>query len=257
MSLSKKTVSFLIISSLLSVGIGTVSLIIYKNSNFYIIGLLSFLIINILRYSIIVERANHINSQVLSLLHSIDITDNFNEIIFTLGLKKLISNYQEGKIEVEKKEVYNFWYESISKMKTSFEVLTYALPDETWKLGWNKVAIGIQQERIAHECKIDRVFILDAESELKEYLETFQEQKEIGVNVSWIKKSELMNNQLISNAISKIGTIDFAIIDKRWINRTYLNKNRNIKKSDATMNKELLEDAKMIFRQAKKNAIEF
>ncbi|PHN03445.1 hypothetical protein [Flavilitoribacter nigricans] len=211
----------------------------------------------VVRLILVTEENREISERVYYLLKSINVEDNFNELAIILGLKSM-AKYQGDQIEVSREDVLIFWYESVSRVRSSLDVVTFAKPSETWELGWNKRAQGIQQERIAHDCKIERVFVLNNNDLESDYEVIFREQEEIGITVYWVREEILAANQLIKQYLNEIGTKDFAIVDRRWILRTFLEKrNRKISKADATKNREILRKATLVFDEAKKNSTRY
>jgi len=236
---------------LLSIIVGGLMFIITKNTFAYISGFCFFIITSIIRQQIIIEKNTDLILKLNSFVDSIKISDGFEEILLLYHIKK-IGKIRENIIEVDKSEVFQFWYDGVSRVHSSCKILSYASPKETWNLGWQKIAIGIQQERIISGCKIERIFVIDSSENLEDYSNINFELENIGVIVKFVYKNWLSESKLIKQYFKEIGTYDFSISDNKWIRRNYLLKNRSISKADAVNKKELVSKAKMLFHEAQK-----
>lgn len=242
-----------LILSLTPLIFGIVHYLIFKNHFSYLFGLLaSFIILNI-RLDITAQRTNSLNNEIASLLKAIKLNDSFDEISLILMLKS-IGRYREGKLEIQKDDVFTFWYESTAKVKNTLDILTFVKPDDTWNLGWNKIALGIEQERIINRCKINRIFVLDTNENINNYKKIFQDQKQIGVSIFWVRKNELLKNSKIKSYSKELKTIDIAIVDNNWLRRVFLNKNRSIRNADFVKDNDLIQKATLLFQEAIKLA---
>lgn len=249
MKLSKWSLTFIVASISISIISGFIIFYFTRNPNSYLASFLTFFALSLIRLQVLSEKNYHLYQRIISILNALNIKDKFSELSVMYNLN-LLGSFSDEVIKVEKDEVLNFWYEGVSRVQQSNKALTYALPDETWSLGWNKIALGIQQERISTGCHFERIFILDKYEDLKVYEKSIKEQNEIGITTRKLYKEDLLKKKIIRNALKEIGTIDFSIKDNYWISRVYLNKKRLITKSDASRNKELVKKAKLVFQEA-------
>lgn len=234
---------------ILSLIIGLVTWCITKNDFSYIVGFCSFITLLYIKIHLSLERNNNLYNRLIHLLENIKLEDNFIELSFFLNLKR-IANFKNADIHVEKDKIHEFWYEYVSRVQNRFEVLTYAKPDETWNLGWNRIALGVQQDRIAHKCKIVRIFVLDNQENIEDYKTILSQQREIGIEIRWLKKEALLSKSVTKKYIKNLKTLDFGIIDNNWTVRTMLSSRRKMEKTIATKNNSLLENARKVFDEA-------
>ena len=236
---------FLILSLLIGIGTWWIT----KNDFSYLVGFCTFITLSYIKIHFLIERNNQFYHRLTQFVKAINLNDNFDEISLLLNLKK-IASFKKDDIHVDKDFVHEFWYECVSKVQNRFEALTFAELNETWSMGWNKIALGIQQDRIANNCKIARIFVLGKSESIQVYQDIFSEQFNIGIEVKWVYKDDLTKKKLIRNYLKLLRTTDFAIVDNRWTTRVILTSRRKIKKTIASKDRNILEKARKVFDEA-------
>jgi hypothetical protein len=131
--------------------------------------------------------------------------------------------------------------------------LTNTKAEDTWQLGWGTTtALAIQKERIENGCVIERIFIVDSEEEINEIRSTMEQQRDIGISVSYVLAKELLNNPNSKDAYEQLGSLDVGICDGLWVYRTHLDRRRNMQSASATRDRNILRNAEFLVREAAK-----
>lgn len=176
--------------------------------------------------------------------------DHFSELLLVYGIKPFSKVVKENKILINKENIFNFWRDSILKADRWFAV-TYVKQEEVWDMGWGeKIAHNIQAARIKGGATIKRVFLVENNGEAKNLEKIMEAQKDIGVEVRWIKIDDITQVKTILNYLKAIGTNDFAIVDDSWVSRIYLDKKRNYSGADAIKDNDILIKARFVFNEA-------
>lgn len=243
---------FLFISTL----VGVFSYQHTQNIFSYLMGFCTFITLTCIKVQFTLEKTNNFYNQLIQIFKSVELNDNFSELSLFLQLKK-IGKFKNADIHVNKDKIHSFWYEYVSRVQNRLEALTYVDPKDSWELGWNKVAIGVQQDRIAHKCKITRIFIIDKKEDLVMYKSVFYEQHQIGIEVKWVLKETLLSNKFIRTYAKEIQTLDFGIVDNSWVVRVLLTSHRKLDKTIASKNKKILDKSRKIFDEAYHLSIPF
>lgn len=174
----------------------------------------------------------------------------FSEIRLLYGLHTN-SHANQNLVSVPRDKILRFWRDCIGRTEAHWFVTTYTLAEETWSLGWGQESsFAIQSERLASQCKITRVFVVDSNDERDDLFEIMQRQSKIGVDVKWILKQDLFANKMVREALKDLETIEVAAIDGKWIYRTYLDSKRRMKGASASDDPELIKKAIFLVNEA-------
>ncbi|MCD6262620.1 MAG: hypothetical protein J7J52_06320, partial [Deltaproteobacteria bacterium] len=92
------------------------------------------------------------------------------------------------------------------------------------------------------------------EDELNKLNETMRMQKDIGIEVYYLKKSKFVNNKLVKEYLKSIETLDIGISDDIWVYRTHLDKRRKMIGASASRSEGLKQKAQFLILEAKKVA---
>ena len=244
----------IIIELLIALFIGAISSYWAEGTKSFIIGLFSFFVMELVQVRFNIIKTNKVISSISSYLNNLNPNDTFSELFLIYGLRTL-SKVTKDTVYVERDYIWDFWRDCISRCRNKWSGLTYTKADETWDLGWGSTtALTIQQERIQNGCSIERIFIYDTEDELNKLNETMKMQKDIGIEVYYLKKSEFVNNKLVKEYLKSIETLDIGISDDIWVYRTHLDKRRKMIGASASRSEGLKQKAQFLIREAKKVA---
>jgi len=176
-----------------------------------------------------------------------------SELSLLYGFKNY-SKISDKYIWVPKDVVWDFWKDCISRTEHKFTILSYASNEETWHLhGWREFALAIQEERLKNGCRIERLFCLETNKEKDELNNEMMIQKNIGIDVGYFLKKNLLNNKLVKKYSHEIGTLDVALIDDSWVMRGHLDNKRSFTGASASRDEELLKRVSfIIIREAQK-----
>lgn len=113
-----------------------------------------------------------------------------------------------------------------------------------------KYGNAIQKERLLSGCKITRIFLVDSLEEKETIENTMIEQSKIEIDVSWLLKDKLLQNQAAKKAFETIKSLDVAVVDNSWVYMTYLNEDRKMTGALATRDKNVLKNAIVLVDEA-------
>jgi hypothetical protein len=223
----------------------------------FVFGLLAFIGIEVTRLRVESARQEQ-GLQGISAFIQVLVGDNaFSELRLLYGFRARGSRVSEKLVRVPMEDVRRFWRDCMARATTRWFVTTYALPDETWNLGWGTaVSQSIQRERIEAGCRITRVFVVDSEKERDKVLQTMKDQKSLGIEVRWILKEDLTSSSEVRLKLLALGTLDTAVVDESWVYRTELDTERHIAGASATNDQGLLESAQFVVKEAYAKATE-
>lgn len=178
--------------------------------------------------------------------------DSFSQVRLLYGICAK-SRVEPHCVRVPREDVLRFWRDCISRAEAHWFVTTYTRADETWDLGWGKESsFGVQIERLAAQCKITRVFVVDSEDERRALHETMCRQSKLGVDVRWILKDTLAKNHMVRDAWKQLETAEVAVVDGKWIYRTFFDPKRRMTGASASDDGELLKKASFVVNEAYK-----
>jgi hypothetical protein len=150
----------------------------------------------------------------------------------------LLSDVQNAVLAIKHKtyedmspgRVPNFWVGVISHFGTSLLAVSYVNPS-TWQDKFaSETALGIQKmKRDRAGCRIKRVFVWRRHEELAFIKEAIEAQKKY-IEVKLIQFDEIVKSHqpalrdAMQTCIEEVGTLDFAIVDGRYVASIYLRK---------------------------------
>ena len=77
-------------------------------------------------------------------------------------------------------------------------------------------------------------------------------QKNIGIEVYYLKKSKFVNNKIVKEYLKSLETLDIGISDDTWVYRTHLDKRRKMVGASASRSEALKQKTQFLIREAKK-----
>lgn len=192
-------------------------------------------------------------TSILSIAKSLRTGDEVSELKLLYGLR-YINNLKEDSIAIrgDGALVFDFWHNCMARTKNKWQALSYA--KGPWTLGWAKQSLLIQEERIRSGCSLERIFVLDSLQETKEMMAAIQAQNATNIKVGWILREELLRESIAKDAHDEIGSLDFAVIDGRWLYITDLDDQRRLTGARATAQSESVNLASLLFTEAQTKA---
>jgi hypothetical protein len=185
----------------------------------------------------------------------------FYSIVFKYALRHKSETPDDKTFRVFDSQISaDVWRECILESK-NWEALTYA--KNAWGQGdpyTSQISKECQEFNIKRGKRITRIFIFDTESERQEYTSVMEEQKRIGVEVFYILKQKLIeNNESVHKILTELSW-DFSIVDDDTNDYLFvfnLNKENKIEGFTLTIEETFLKRAKQAFEVAKKIATQF
>jgi hypothetical protein len=183
---------------------------------------------------------------------------NLKEILlkkenYKINLIKLLN---EKPVVFEKNDVPQLWLDLLWEIDNKFWATTYINPSEGWEQVYTKIGNDIQRAKIyAKDADIRRIFIIDNKDELKRIEGVIKEQIKLGIKSKYIYKDEINNKSFLKSFADRSKSLDFCIVDNKFIVFVYINKKRMINRAEiGKMNKtnEYYTDFyKNLFKEAK------
>jgi hypothetical protein len=221
-----------------------------------IISAFSFVSVEIVRIRLLFEKmlANYESFNLI--LNAFRLRDPFSELVLLYGLRSLYRTSSPTRIQMDLEDVLTFWRDSVARTKTQYLATSYALPSETWGREWAiKTMMSIHQERLSEGCKIERIFIVQSNEEITKLSQLMNKQALMGIDVYCVNKDNLFSKHYIRRCFSRIGSLDYAVVDDSWIVITHLDDQRQMKGSSASKDTELIKMGKELILEAKGIAI--
>ena len=177
--------------------------------------------------------------------------ERFSELRLLYGLRSYNSQVTRNEIRVGRDQVFDLWTESLREA-TTFLAFNYVSADEVWGTkGWAfKVAHAAQISRLHLGATIKRVFIIDSPDEYAKIKDLMHLQKEAGVEVKWILKTEISGKPILDQYIRELGTWDFVAIDQDLLFRVEIDGQRQMTGCTLVRNRDLHQKALHVFREA-------
>jgi hypothetical protein len=115
------------------------------------------------------------------------------------------------------------------KIENKMLATAYVHPDEGWGRAYGQLYGEIQRSKIkVSKAHIRRVFIVDSKEEIEKLRSIMYEQKKAGIKVRYILKSKIENTPMIKTSADRLETLDFDVVDSKYVWLTFLDKNRKI-----------------------------
>lgn len=162
--------------------------------------------------------------------------DRFSEVKFIYGMREYGSVISATSVTTGSERTFELWTDSLREARKFF-AFNYVSSAQVWATkGWAlEIANSLQLSRLKHGCIIRRVFIVDDDVELDALKDVMAAQLELGIDVRWVKISDLKKTPTITTAVKEIGSWDFVAIDNELVFSVDLDRGR--KMQGATLQK--------------------
>ena len=179
--------------------------------------------------------------------NEISTLDSYWNFCLSLAEKGVYEQESSDTITIEKGHAPKFWRRMLIRPEISWFCTDVVKPDEKWGYGWDQnTALGFQRYALEEGASVRRIFIVTDEKLLNshrtEIKEMMQAHEKVGVGVKWIAPSSSSSWINLSKFEEKLGTIDFAIADKKYITAFHLDKNLRHMKFCLIKNEKLAKD---------------
>lgn len=150
-----------------------------------------------------------------------------------------------GVTTVPSQKLFESLVQLLWRIESGVLATNYIHPDEGWGRAYSELYHEIQRTKIkVNKATIRRVFIVDDEDEVKTLRDVMLRQKEIGIHVKYIFRKEIEATSLLKVAADTLESLDFDIVDKKYVWVTLLHANRKIKEGKIVFDREELEKYK-------------
>jgi hypothetical protein len=148
-----------------------------------------------------------------------------------------ILNY--GVTTIPGEQYFDTFLQLLWRFENTTLASNYIYPDEGWGRAYGDLFAEIQRSKIkVNKAIIRRVFIVDSEEEVNRLGSIMSEQKEVGVKVKYIFKSKIETTTMLKNKADRLETLDFDVVDSKYVWLTIMDKNRKIKHGKILFGKE-------------------
>ena len=236
------------IEVLIAVIVGAVSSIWADGAVDFLIGIATFLALELVRFNVMATRIHDQYQRVALFVDALKSQDSVGDLVLLYGFRGRLA---KAAVDVGRDDVWNLWRDSMARANARWSVVTYAAATDTWLLAWRRQALAIQKERLMNECKIERVFVVDSPEEWERLGDVVREQREAGISVWWVVKEKIVGHALATSACTRLGTLDVAVIDDSWVYRTYLDSGRALVGASVSRDSAIVEAARVFVREVR------
>ncbi len=125
------------------------------------------------------------------------------------------------------------------RIESSLSATNYIHPDEGWGRAYGELVHEIQRTKVkVNNATIRRVFIVDDEDEVKTLRNVMVRQKDAGIHVRYIFKKEIDTTSMLKSVANTLETLDFDLVDHKYVWLTFLDANRRIIEGKVVFGKE-------------------
>lgn len=244
------------LEALTAVGIGFLSSFIIRDPYAdFAIAIFSFLALEILRIGLTIDKlvnSMEILSQVVeSFQHPIQSSLDlmFNALLLS-QLADRSFHVGSQRIRVSASKGPELWHRILSNIESSLLATNYALPEESWLRSRYSGESGLALQRgiIQKGAIIRRIFIVDSQEELEKIKNVLKAQRDIGIDVRYMERASIKQLTIASQNVEKLGTLDFAILDDRYLVRVFLDRGRKWKEVEFSRGSDILSLAKRVYK---------
>ena len=133
---------------------------------------------------------------------------------------------------------FDAWMQILWRTENRVWAANYVSPDEGWGRGYPELFLEIERTKIkVNKAIIRRVFIVDSEEEINRLRNVMSKQGKAGVKVKYIYKKRIGTTTVLKALANSLETLDFDVIDSKYVYLLVLDKNRRIKQARITFGK--------------------
>ncbi|MFK7925800.1 MAG: hypothetical protein AB8H47_27880 [Bacteroidia bacterium] len=196
------------------------------------------------------EKFQQILNQEISKL-SKAVYDSSKDLLYVYQL------LQYSQITIPQEKIPRVWLEMLWMTKKRYWATTYISPNQGWNEAFTDLGEEIQRAKIvAEQVDICRIFIVEDENELRHLNVILNSQANIGIRIKYILIADIRKTASLANHQKQLATIDFGIIDDKYVYETHLVK-RMAMHSSITFNPDQLRHYIDFFRLLRSEAKEF
>jgi len=137
--------------------------------------------------------------------------------------------------ELPKEKMMETWLDLLTQLRRTYCATNYTVAGSVYGSDWGAAALLIQNAKkkaYDGEVIIKKVFLIDDNHEMAAVSERLDEQKKIGVQIHYLPRQELYNNQKLSAQLKagEIPSLDFGILDEDIVLVWELKEDRDVAK---------------------------
>jgi hypothetical protein len=165
---------------------------------------------------------------------------------------------RHGNATFPREQYFDIFLQLLWRMENGVLAANYVSPGEGWRRAYGELYNEIQHTKVkVNKADIRRVFVVDDEKEVQVLRAVMSEQKETGVKVRYIFKRKIDGTSMLKSAADKLETLDFDVVDSKYVWLALLDKNRRIKYGKLVFAREECDRYKRFYHHLFEEAEEF
>lgn len=164
-------------------------------------------------------------------------------------LKRIAEEHQEssdwvqilrhGMTTFPGEQIFDVLLQLLWRIENGVLAANYIDPGEGWGRAYGELYNEIQRTKVkVDKADIRRVFVVDDEEEVGTLRSVMSKQKESGIRVKYIFRRKIETTSMLKTAADRLETLDFDVIDSKYVWLTLLDKSRKIKYGKLVFGKE-------------------
>lgn len=153
---------------------------------------------------------------------------------------------KHGILWVDKTQVANAWLDLVWTSRRRYWATNYE--SVLWNSSVDDKVVKIQRMLVeVLSVDVRRVFILRDDSELDQYREIMQKQKEAGIRVAWITDKAIATKRHLAEEFARAECKDFSVVDSKVLFLVRTKRNQELIGAEIMTSRERCEDHERIF----------
>lgn len=198
----------------------------------------------------LVVRSETTQKRLLETITRLNPSNPISEVILKYGLKQMHLGYNKG-FKVGAEDFWELWIDCLYRTKSTWKGLSLT---DSWECAISSQGRDFEKFKILKECSIKRVFIQKEVSGTINVNDLVKEQKANGIKAKSINERDLLKAKYIKDNFKITKTLDFAIIDDKWVMLVYLHRNKKVNYAVLSDDDRTLKACKIIFEESYKCA---
>ena len=155
-------------------------------------------------------------------------------------------------------QYFDIFLQFLWRMESGMLAANYISPSEGWRRAYGELYNEIQRTKVrVNKVDIRRVFVVDDDEEVRTLRSIMSEQKKTGIRVKYILRGKIDATFMLKSAAGKLETLDFDVVDSKYVWLSLLDKGRRIKYGKLVFGKDECERYKRFYTQLFEEAEEF
>jgi len=151
----------------------------------------------------------------------------------------LVQILRHGMVTFPRGQCFDGFLQLLWRMETGLLATNYVDPKEGWTRAYGELYSEIQRTKVkVNKADIRRVFVVDGEEEVGTLQSVMSRQRESGIRVKYIFRKKIETTSMLKTAADRLETLDFDVVDSKYVWLLFLDKSRRIKYGRLVFDKE-------------------